>query len=221
MGEDRVRDHCHILGHFRGAAHNQCNLNYHINPNSWKLSVLFHNLRGYDGHLIVKTLKKKHGKTRVIANNLETFMSFSAGQLQFLDSFQLTNVSQDNLVETLSPGDFKYTSKGFPNSSEFALDNQKGVYMYDCMNSMDRFDKTSLPSKNHIFNKLSDKHISGKQYKHAQRVWDKFHCKTLEDYHDIYLKSDVLLLADIFEKFRDTCLHNYRLAPVLYYTTPG
>ena len=94
LGENRVRDHYHVLGHFRGAAHNQCNLNYHIKPNSWKPPVLFHNLRGYDGHLIVKTLKKKHGKTRVIANNLETYMSFSAGQLQFLDSFQFTNVAR-------------------------------------------------------------------------------------------------------------------------------
>ena len=75
----------HILGHFRGAAHSECNLNYRIKPNSWKLPVLFHNFRGYDGHLIVKTLKKKHGTTRVIANNLEICMSFSAGQLQFLD----------------------------------------------------------------------------------------------------------------------------------------
>ena len=74
LDEDRVRDHCHILGHFRGAAHNQCNLIYRIKPNSWKLHVLFHNLRGYDGHLIVKTLEKKHGKTRVISNNLETYM---------------------------------------------------------------------------------------------------------------------------------------------------
>ena len=94
LSEDRVRDHCHILGHFHGAAQNHCNLNYRIKPNSWKLPVLFHNLRGYDGHLIVKTLKKKNGKTRVIANNLEIYMSFSADQLQFLDSFQFTNVAR-------------------------------------------------------------------------------------------------------------------------------
>ena len=76
------------------------------------------------------------------------------------------------------------------------------MYMYDYMNSMDRSDETSLSSKNHFFNKLSNKHISRKQYKHAQRVWDKFHCKTLEDYHNINLKSDVLLFADFLEKFR-------------------
>ena len=87
LDEDRVRDHCYILVHFRGAAHNQSNLNYRMKQNSWKLPLLFHNLRGYDGNVIVKTLKKKHGKIRVISNNLETYMSFSAGQLQFLHSF--------------------------------------------------------------------------------------------------------------------------------------
>ena len=134
-------------------------------------------------------------------------MSFSAGQLQFLDFF---------LAETLSHGDFSYTSKGFPNSSVFALANQKGVYMYDYMNSMDRFDETSLLSKKHFFNKLSDKHISGKQYKHAQRVWDKFHCKTLEDYHDIYLKGGVLLLEDFaIPVSTTTAWTQYTITPLL------
>ena len=150
-------------------------------------------------------------KTRVIANNMETYMSFSAGQLQFFDSFQFTNMPLEKLVETLSPEDFGYTSKGFPNSNEFARLKQKGVYMYDYMNNMERFHETSLPSKDQFFNKLSDKHISRKQYQHAQRVWNEFLCKTLEDYRDIYLKSNALLLAGFFEKFRITCLHNYRL----------
>ena len=91
-------------------------------------------------------------------------MSFSAGQHQFLDSSQFTNIPIEKLVKTLSPGDFSYTSKCFPNRSELALVNQNRVYMYDYMNSMDQFDETSLPSKNHFFNKLSDKHISRKQY---------------------------------------------------------
>ena len=141
----------------------QCNLNYRIKPDSWKLPVMFNNLQGYDGHLIVKVLKKHHGKTSVIANNMETYRSFSAGQLQFLDSYQFTNMSLKKLVETLSPEEFGYTSKGFPNSNEFALVKPKV-----------RLHETSLPSKDQFFNKLTDKHISRKQYQHdAQRVWDE------------------------------------------------
>ena len=60
--DDRVRDHCHITGIYRGAAHSACNLNYRINPKSWKLPVVIHNLKGYDGHLIVKALKSEFGK---------------------------------------------------------------------------------------------------------------------------------------------------------------
>ena len=90
--------------------------------------------------------------------------------------------------------------------------------MFDYMNSMERFHETSFPSKDKFFSKLSDKHISRKQYQH---VWDKFQCKTQEDYHSIYLKGDVLLLADFFEKFSNTSLHKYRLDPVHYYTGPG
>ena len=78
-GEKKDLDHCHILGHYRGAAHNSCNLNYKIDPRRWKLPVLFHNLRGYDGHLIIKALKNSHGNVRVIPNNMEKFMAFSVG----------------------------------------------------------------------------------------------------------------------------------------------
>jgi len=221
LGDDRVRDHCHILGGFRGAAHSICNLQYQIKPKNWKLPVVIHNLRGYDGHLIVKVLKKKHGKTRVIANNMETYMSFSAGKLQFLDSFQFTNKPLDDLVKTLSSQEFIHTSKAFPKKDELKLVQQKGVYMYDYMDSFDRFHETKLPDKKYFFNRLSDKNITDEQYDHALCVWDAFQCRTIEDYHNIYLKSDILLLTDFFEKFRESCFQNYDLDPLHYYTAPG
>ena len=130
-------------------------------------------------------------------------------------------MSLEDLMKTLSPGEFGYTSNCFPNSNEFALVKQKGVYMYDYMSSFQRFHKTQLPPKDQFFNTLSDKDISKKQYQHTQRKWDEFHCRTLEDYHNIYHKSDVRLLANFFQKFRNTCLHNYHLDPVHYCTAPG
>ena len=60
-----VGDHCHILGYFRGAAHQKCNLDYSIDRRRWKLPIFFHNLRGYDGHLLVRAVKDRHGKVRV------------------------------------------------------------------------------------------------------------------------------------------------------------
>ena len=70
---DRVRDHCHFIGVYRGVARNAWNLNYRISPKSWKLPVIIHNLKGYDGHLLVTSLKSEFGKVRIIPQNLEKY----------------------------------------------------------------------------------------------------------------------------------------------------
>ena len=69
LGDDKVRDHCHIVGSYRGAAQ-ECNLMYRISRSGWKLPVVIHNLKGYDGHLISKALKSEFGKVRVIPQNI-------------------------------------------------------------------------------------------------------------------------------------------------------
>lgn len=76
-----VRDHCHILGTFRGAAHLSCNLNYRINPKKWKLPIFFHNLRGYDDHLLIKVAPKRHGNIRVVPTNMEKYLAITIGQV--------------------------------------------------------------------------------------------------------------------------------------------
>ena len=85
--DDRVRDHCHITGIYRGAAHSACNLNYRITPKNWKLPAVIHNLKGYDWHLIVKALKSEFGRVGVIPQNLEKYFSLIVVQLKFLCSF--------------------------------------------------------------------------------------------------------------------------------------
>ena len=106
LGDDKVRDHCHITGSYSGAAHSECNLNYRIQPKSWKLPVVIHNLKGYDGHLIVKALKSEVGKVRVITQHMEKYLSLTVGQLKFIDSFQFTNQSLDSLRNTLEDDEF-------------------------------------------------------------------------------------------------------------------
>ena len=71
LGDDKVQDHCHIVGRYRVAAHNECNLMYRISKSGWKLPVVIPNLKGYDGHLIAKALKSKFGKVQVIPRNME------------------------------------------------------------------------------------------------------------------------------------------------------
>ncbi|XP_065639485.1 uncharacterized protein LOC136072256 [Hydra vulgaris] len=97
---------------------------------------------------------------------------------------------------------------------------RKGVYPYDWVDSIDKFSTTTLPSKESFFSKLNDEEISDDDYSHAQNVWNEFECKTFRDYHDLYNLSDVLLLADVFENFRNVCMKNYKLDPAWYYTAP-
>ena len=230
-----VRDHCHITGKFRGSAHQDCNLKLRIKPDNIKIPVIFHNLRGYDSHFIMQQIgeiakkhayKNKRGEEchmniNCIPNNMEKYLAFMLGNhLVFLDSFQFMSSSLDNLVKNLPDEAFKYTKHEFK-KEQFNLMKQKGIYPYDHMDCFDRFNETKLPVQQDFYSILNNEHISDEQYKHAQNVWDTFNLKTMGDYHDLYLKSDILLLADVFENFRKTCLQYYKLDPCHYFTSPG
>ena len=103
--DEKVRDHCHVTGKFRGAAHWSCNINLQLTK---KLPVIFQNLRGYDSHLIFNELKKFNVKIYVIQNGLEKFMAFFLNKnLVFIDSMQFMNSSLDKLVKNLADSDFK------------------------------------------------------------------------------------------------------------------
>ena len=227
----RVRDHCHITGQYRGSAHQDCNLNFRLTN---KIPVIFHNLRGYDSHFIMQEIGeivKKHTYTNkkgeeiqmninAIPNNMEKYMAFMLGNhLTFIDSFQFMSSSLEKLVSNLPKESLKYTSQKFK-GKKLDLMSQKGVYPYDFMDSFDKF-KEKLPSKEDFYSILNDEHITDKDYQHAQTVWDTFSLKTMGEYHDLYLKSDILLLADVFENFRRTCLEYYKLDPCHYFTSPG
>ena len=85
----------------------------------------------------------------------------------------------------------------------------------------EKFEETKLPPKEAFYSKLTMEGITDKDYEHAQKVWDVFCCKSMKDYHDLYLKTDVLLLTCVFEKFREMCLKNYQLDPAHFFTAPG
>ena len=133
--------------------------------------MVIHNLKGYDGHLIVKSLKNEFGKVTVIQQNLEKYLSLSVGQLKFLDSFQFTTKSLDVLSKTREDNEFKYLVES-RTTSHFDLVRCKGVYPHDYMDSFDRFDETSLPSQDVFFNKLPGSPCSDSDYTPATRVWD-------------------------------------------------
>ena len=237
LGNDRVRDHCHYTGCYRGAAHNSCNLKYR-KPES--VPVFFHNLTGYDSHLFIKKLGSSNEKENIkcIPNNEEKYITFTktiiTGQytnkkgeeknktfdIVFKDSLKFMSSSLGALVNNLPKNGFKNISKYYT-PEEVELIKQKGFYPYEFMDTEEKFNDTKLPPREVFYSKLSGKGITEKNYKHAWNVWNTFKMKTFKDYHKLYNETDVLLLADVFENFRNLCLKIYGLDPVYYYTAPG
>ncbi len=113
------------------------------------------------------------------------------------------------------------TSQMLVKPESLDLLKRKGVFPYDFMSDFSKLSVRSLPSKEEFYNQLSDEHISDEDYDHARKVWESFGCKTMKDYHDLYLKTDVLLLADVMTEFRRVCKKVYGLDALHYYTSPG
>ena len=98
---------------------------------------------------------------------------------------------------------------------------KKGIYPYEYIESFERFNETRLPPKNEFYSSLTSNGITDEDYAHAQEVWDAFGCRTLGDYHDLYVATDAMLLADVYENFRKVCQEKYGLDPAHYYSAPG
>ena len=199
---------------------------------------MFHNLSGYDTHLFIRELGAHTFDIEVIAKNKEDYISFSIKvqvdsyidkngeekdkliELRFIDSFKFMSSSLDSLTKNLVRGGKKLF--GFEDYSELQYDllTRKGVYPYEYINSWDQFNETQLPPKDAFYINLNMSSISEEDYQHAQRVWKEFGVHNLGDYHNLYLRRDVVLMANMFEAFRDTCLRHYKLDPAHFYTSP-
>ena len=218
----KVRDHCDVTGLYRGAACRECNLNYRYSKH---IPVILHNLKGFDSHLICETIGLfKSEVISCIPRNIEKYLSFSLGGLRFIDSLQFMNNSLEGLVDNLKEEGFNY----FKNiRREFGCDEKallllrNGVYPYEYVDRKESFDDTQLPEQDAFYSNLRKSHISHNDYQQAQSVWKTIKLQDLGSYHDIYLKTDVLLLADCFERFRDICQSFYSLDPCHFHTAPG
>ena len=105
--------------------------------------------------------------------------------------------------------------------NKFILLLRKYVYSYEYMDSWERFDETSLPDKESFYSNLNMGNIDDIDYRHGNNVFKNFKLKHLGEYHDLYVQSDTLLLADVFENFRNTCLKVYELDPAHFLSLPG
>ncbi|XP_072388457.1 uncharacterized protein [Diabrotica undecimpunctata] len=220
-----VVDHDHFTGQVRGFAHQACNLNF---KKLFVVPIVFHNFSGYDSHFMIIDLCK-HGHLSLLPINKEKYISFTLQsdehqiKLRFIDSLRFMGASLDELASLLDISEKKILKREFSqlDNDTFNLLTCKGVFCYDYIDSLEKLDETSLPTINHFYNKLNNEYISEEKYAHAQNVWQKFNCKNLGEYSDLYLKTDILLLADVFEQFRQKCRDTYKLDPAWYYTMPG
>ena len=210
----KVRDHCHFTGRYRGAAHNLCNLKYR-KPNF--TPVVFHNLSGYDSHLFIKNLGFSEGNIDCIPNNEERYISFTKKievgsytkkvkneeetkplhhQIKSIDNFKFMDTSLDKLVNNLSKDAFNNIKRYYA-EDKLELLTRKGipVYPYEYMDTSEKLKETQLPPKEAFYSRLNDEGISDGNYEHAEKVWKTFEIKNLEDYHNLYNRVYVLLLA--------------------------
>ena len=131
---------------------------------------------------------------------------------------QFMKPSLDSLVKNLSDHDSVCVYEEF-RGKFYKLVRQKGVYPYEYIDSFEKFFEDKLPNKCAFFSSLKDRSISEKDYFKAINVWNVFKMNTMGDYHDLYLKADVLLLADVFEKFIKICFNYYGLDPCHYFSS--
>ena len=145
----------------------------------------------------------------------------------FLDSLQFCKASLDSLAGNLEDKDFKHLLSEFP-IDKLEILKRKDAYPYEWVDSYKKFIYPRLPPKECFYSSIDDRkrgrgdgHISNEQYSHLKNVWNIFNFNNFRDFHNHYLKKDVLLLADVFEKFISTFLEYYNLDPCHYFSAPG
>ena len=205
LGEIRTFDHCHISGEFRGVCHNSCNLS---KRHQQTVSCYIHNTSRYDNHLIISGLRKNCGDLSVLAENLETFISFKVGSVTFKDSLRILGASLDTLTNnlaTINPANFKCLIKHFGIQKASFL-TRKGVFPYSYINT-ENLNESSLPPKDAFYDSLKELEISDDDYIWALTVFNEFKLKSIGDYLRLYNESDVLQLCDVFVYFRNLCFN--------------
>ena len=159
-----MRDHCHLTGKFRGAAQEACNLKYRV-PKFFP--VVFHNLSGYDSHLFIETLENSEGDISCISNNEENYISFTKQvivdkfvneegkdvdvkrELRFIDSLRFMASSLNKLSSNLKIDQFVNLTKYY-SDNQLSLLLRKGVYPYNYVDCLKKFDEKTFLQKNHF-----------------------------------------------------------------------
>lgn len=205
-------------------------------------------MSNYDVHLFVQEAAAQTKTVTVIPENKEKYIGFFAKirvddeaddsdsddethmdkrtkrylSLRFLDSFRFMACSLESLASYLESHQFVETRRAFPDDEEFKLVTRKGIFPYEYVDSYEKLESTvELPSQDKFYSTLTETAVNDEDYVHAKAVWRTFQCRNLAEYSDLYLKTDVLLLTDVFEAFRNVCMNLYGLETCNFMTLPG
>ena len=198
LGGGKVRDHDHLTGKYRGAAHNICNINCKQKSSSF-IPIFFHNFSGYDCHLIFEELLteayNQNYNPTIIPKSLENYVSVQVGCLRFLDSYRFLSSSLDKLVESLD----NFPIMKLEGMSD-DLFKKKLAYPYEYLN-LDNFQEPLNLTEEDYWSTLTQSYPSDDDIKRTQELIDKNKIKNGRELTILYLKMDVLQLTDVFENF--------------------
>ena len=211
-----------MTGKYRGPAHNTCNINV-TQKQSTFIPFILHNFSNYDCHMFFKKLvDKKNDKVKFdrIPKTNEEYISITYGCIRFIDGYRFLSSSLVGLDKILNEDDFKILKKEFPDKWYYL--NKNTAYPYEYFNNIDDYQKTvDNLEKEDFFSKLKNKSPDDEEIQRTKEVNKMFDIKNGEELTELKLKSDVILLADVFEKIIKISIDEYGINPLYCASLPG
>ena len=222
LKSDKVRGHCHLRGKNKSPAHIKCNINVTQDKSSI-IPFIFHIFINYDCHMFFRKLvDRKNDKVKfdIIPKTNEEYISVTYGCIGLIDSYRFLSVTLDGLVKNLNQDDFRILKKEFPDKWQYLSKNL--AYPYEYFNSIGDYQKpVDNLKKEDCFSKLKNKCTDYEEIQRTKEIIKIFNIKNGEDLAHLYLKRDVILLADVFEKFIKISIEEYGINPLYCVSLPG
>ena len=219
---DKVRDQCHLTGKNRRPSHNVCNINVKQKDIIF-IPFVFHNFSNYDCHMFFKRLddlKNDEVKFKIIPKTNEEYISVNYGCIRFIDSYRFLSSSLDKIVQNLDEIDFKILKKEFPDKWQYL--NEKIAYPYEYFNNIDDHKKPADNlKKEDFFSESKNDYPYDEEIERIKEIIKLFNIKDGEELRKLYCKSDVILLADVFEKIVKVSTREYGINPLNCVSLPG
>ena len=212
---DKVRDHCHLTGKYRGPAHNTCNANVKQKDSKF-IPFAFHSFSNYDCHMFFKrlvALKKDKVEFNIIPKTNQEYIAVEYGCNRFIDSYRFLSSGFDKLVQNLDEDDFKLLKKEFPDKWQYLY--KKLAYPYEYFNIIDDYKQpVNNLKKEDFFSKLKSDYPDDEEIQRTKKLIKLFNIKDGEELTKLHCKSDVILLTDVFENFVKVSTKDYGINPL-------